>query len=147
MAIIPDPGVAGYLWQWFQKLDLAKLSDGSNVPQINNPHIAPQTVPLPPLAEQEAIVETIEDQPSTIEHLETDIEAKLQSAQALRQATLRRAFTGKLVPQDPNDEPASELLKRIAAEREARARKAAATKRSDRKTGRSTRRRRLRKME
>ena len=43
---------------------------------------------------------------------------KLQNAQALRQSILRHAFTGKLVPQDPNDEPASELLKRIAAERE-----------------------------
>jgi len=39
--------------------------------------------------------------------------------QAVRQSILRHAFTGQLVPQDPNDEPASELLKRIAAEREA----------------------------
>jgi len=41
----------------------------------------------------------------------------VKSTQALRQAILRHAFTGKLVPQDPSDEPAWELLKRIAAER------------------------------
>lgn len=55
-------------------------------------------------------------------------DAKLRSAYDLRQAILRHAFTGRLVPQDPNDEPASKLLERIAAEREAHAREAAAAK-------------------
>lgn len=82
-------------------------------------------IPLPPLAEQAAIVEAVEDQLSVIDHLEADLEAKLKSAQALRQAILRDAFEGKLVPQDPNDEPAAELLQRIAA---ARAERAAAAK-------------------
>jgi type I restriction enzyme, S subunit len=62
------------------------------------------------------------------ENFEADLGAKLKSAQGLRQAILRHAFTGQLVPQDPNDEPALELLKRIAAKREARAREAAAPK-------------------
>lgn len=86
-------------------------------------------VPLPPIAEQAAIVEAVEDQLSVIDHLERDLDARLQSAQSLRQSILRHAFTGQLVPQDPNDEPASELLKRIAAEREARAQLAAVAKR------------------
>ena len=54
--------------------------------------------------------------------------AKLKGAQALRQSILRHAFTGQLVPQDPKDEPAAELLRRIAAEREARARQALAAR-------------------
>jgi type I restriction enzyme S subunit len=52
--------------------------------------------------------------------MERDLDAKLKNAQSLQQAILPHAFTGQLVPQDPNDEPASELLKRIAAEREGR---------------------------
>ena len=126
--MIPNSEISGYLWLWFQGLDLAKLSDGSNVPQINNPHIVPCVVPLAPLDEQRIIVEAAENSLSVIERLEADIDAKLQSAQALRQSILKHAFTGKLVPQDPHDEPAAELLKRIAAERAARTRQSAATK-------------------
>jgi type I restriction enzyme S subunit len=74
-------------------------------------------IPLPPIAEQEAIVEAVEDQLSVIDHLESEIDTKLAAAQALRHSILRHAFSGQLVPQDPNDEPASELLKRIAAQR------------------------------
>ena len=55
--------------------------------------------------------------------------AKRKSVQGLRQSILKQAFTGKLVPQSPNDEPASELLKRIAVEREARAQEAQVAKR------------------
>jgi type I restriction enzyme S subunit len=68
-----------------------------------------------------------------IEHLQSDLETKLKSANALRQSILRHAFTGQLVPQDPNDEPAAELLKRIAAEREERARQAASAKRTNKR--------------
>jgi type I restriction enzyme S subunit len=100
-----------------------------NQASINQQDVKRTPVPLPPLAEQAAIVEAVEDQLSVLDHLEADLEAKLKGAQALRQSILRHAFTGQLVPQDPHDEPASELLKRIAAEREERARLAKAAKR------------------
>jgi len=48
------------------------------------------------------------------------VEAALARAGRLRQAVLKQAFEGRLVPQDPNDEPASALLERIQAQREAR---------------------------
>lgn len=95
-------------------------------------------LPLPPVAEQEAIVELVEDQLSVIDHLEADLDVKLKNAQALRQSILRHAFTGKLVPQNPNDEPASELLKRIAAERAVRAVAPEAPKQSRTRKSRKT---------
>jgi type I restriction enzyme S subunit len=72
---------------------------------------------LPPLAEQEAIVAEVEDRLSVIAALEATVEANLKRAERLRQSILERAFSGRLVPQDPNDEPASVLLKRIRQER------------------------------
>jgi type I restriction enzyme S subunit len=95
----------------------------------------PLALAIPPLAEQSAIVELVEDQLSMIDHLEADLAAKVKSAQALRQSILRDAFAGQLVPQDPNDEPASELLKRIAAEREERAQAAKAARKTAFKPG------------
>jgi len=76
-------------------------------------------VPLPPLAEQHRIVAEVERRLSVVEELERAVEHALARAARLRQSVLRRAFEGRLVPQDPADEPASVLLERIRAERAA----------------------------
>ena len=71
------------------------------------------TIPLPPLAEQKRIVKEIEKLFSIIDALEdnqSDLEAVIQQTKS---KILDLAIHGKLVPQDPNNEPASELLKRI----------------------------------
>jgi type I restriction enzyme, S subunit len=76
-------------------------------------------LPIPPLAEQHRIAAKVERRLSIIDEAEAVVAANLKRADRLRQAILKRAFEGKLVPQDPNDEPASVVLERIRAEREA----------------------------
>ncbi|MBM4263544.1 MAG: type I restriction endonuclease subunit S [Deltaproteobacteria bacterium] len=120
----PIPSEFIYFWLLFRYEQTRQLGSGNNQPAMNKSIVEQITFPLPPLAEQEAIVDAVEDQISIIDHLESDLEAKLKSAQGLRQSILRHAFTGQLVPQDPSDEPASELLTRIAVERQERAKQA-----------------------
>ena len=66
--------------------------------------------------EQNAIVSEIESRLSVCDKIEESIEQSLKQAESLRQSILKRAFEGKLVPQDPSDEPASVLLGRIRKE-------------------------------
>lgn len=98
-----------------------------NQASINQQDIRRTPIPLPSYMEQKFIVEAVEDQLSVVDYVEADLNTWWKAAQGLRQAILRCAFTGSLVPQDPNDEPASELLKRIDDERKERAREAAVT--------------------
>jgi len=84
---------------------------------INLETLAQLAVPLPPNDEQRRIVNELECLLSSSRHLEDLIEISLQRTVRLRQAVLKWAFEGKLVDQDPNDEPAAELLARIRAKR------------------------------
>lgn len=80
---------------------------------ISGGDIKDMPVPLPPLAEQAIILTEIEQRLSVIAATENYIAASLKRAARLRQSILKDAFAGRLVPQDPNDEPASVLLERI----------------------------------
>ena len=77
-------------------------------------------IPLTSLAEQKQIIELLESKLSDAERLIDDIDTQLKKATLLKTSILHKAFQGKLVPQDPNDPPASELLAQIKAEREAK---------------------------
>jgi type I restriction enzyme S subunit len=121
LAAIQAPEVVrGYLKLFLLKSyeDTRRAATGGVQPNLNLGMVRSIRVPFPPLAEQGAIVEAVEDQLSVIDHLERDIKSRLDGAQALRQSILRQTFKGQLVPQDPNDKPASELLERIITERE-----------------------------
>lgn len=78
-------------------------------------------IPLAPAGEQEAALAILDERLEAISELERSAEFGLKQSTAQRQNILRAAFAGELVPQDPNDEPASVLLDRIRAERAERA--------------------------
>ena len=67
--------------------------------------------------EQTQIVAEIESRLSICDKIEETIQTSLKQAEILRQSILKKAFSGQLVPQNPNDEPASLLLEKIQAER------------------------------
>lgn len=87
---------------------------------VSGTKLANMPVPLPPAAEQHRIVAEVDRRLSGIQVAEAAVNANLKRAERLRQAILKRAFEGRLVPQDPDDEPASSLLDHIRAERESR---------------------------
>src|SRR5260221_12241965 len=86
-------------------------------PALNSAIIRGFDMPVPPVLEQQRIVAEIERLLSVVEELEATVASNLKRAERLRQAILKRAFEGRLVPQDPSDEPASLLLERIRTER------------------------------
>ncbi|WP_433540147.1 restriction endonuclease subunit S [Streptosporangium sandarakinum] len=77
--------------------------------------------PIPPMDEQKRIVGEVRESLSLVSRMDAAIRTAMKRSDYLRQALLREAFAGRLVPQDPADEPASELLARIRAERAAQA--------------------------
>lgn len=84
---------------------------------VNGTKLSALAVPLPPSEEQAEIFSILTAQLTTAFEQEANITRSLKQAAAQRQNILRAAFAGELVPQDPNDEPASVLLERIRAER------------------------------
>lgn len=89
-----------------------------NMPKINQKVVMNTPIKLPTLEEQKEIVSQVESLFALADTLEEKIEAAKKRVDRLTQSILAKAFKGELVPQDPNDEPAEKLLKRIKVEQE-----------------------------
>ena len=96
----------------FQKI-LSRETNATTITTIKASSLISLLIPLPPLAEQRRIVAEVERRLSVAREAEKAVETNLKRIARLRQAILKRAFEGKLVPQDPNDEPAEKLLEKI----------------------------------
>lgn len=100
----------------YQVLWMIKNATSTTVSYLNKTNSNSVPIPVCSIKEQNQIVEEIETRFTMCDSLETSIEESLQKAEALRQSILKQAFEGKLVQQNPEDEPAEKLLERIKAQ-------------------------------
>src|SRR5690606_14974958 len=101
------------------KIYLQENAGGTTMANLNLKIVGNVPIRLPNIFEQIQVVHEIESRHSVCDKIEETIADSLQQAEALRLSILKKAFEGKLVPQDPNDEPAERLLERIRAEKKA----------------------------
>lgn len=104
-----------------------------SMPKIDQAAIEGFTIPVPPIEAQERIVAEVRDELERISRISVELDRAHKRSTGLRNALLRTAFSGKLVPQNPGDDPARISLARIAADHAAgsknnRTRKAAIKK-------------------
>ncbi|MDA0284748.1 MAG: restriction endonuclease subunit S, partial [Planctomycetota bacterium] len=116
-----------FLLRWVQSPLIQRLIQdamaGMAMPHLSVTDFRAMPVPIPPLEEQEVICERLGEAFELMESVKT-VRAESESALTqLDQSILAKAFRGELVPQDPRDEPASELLARIRTTRAATATK------------------------
>ncbi len=91
----------------------AKSTSGVN--NINSGELQNLIIPIPTIQEQNELLKHLDTSTPSINATELEIEKQLLKSETLRQSILKKAFSGQLIPQDLNDEPASELLARIQA--------------------------------
>ncbi len=98
---------------------LGELQRGSSYPAVRDSDVRQQLIPLAPFPEQERIVAEIEKQFTRLDQAVASLKRLQNNLARYKASVLKAACEGRLVPQDPNDEPASQLLARILAERRA----------------------------
>jgi type I restriction enzyme, S subunit len=108
-----------YLRSMWGRLEIQRLATGNqeSMRNIGQDRIRRIRIPIAPADQVEVILQEVERCLSVADQIEVTINANLKRADRLRQSILRKAFSGQLVPQDSNDEPACALLERIRDER------------------------------
>lgn len=112
--------VSNLFVEYFLRTAQQKLEDEAPATaqkNINLEILEKVCIPLPPIKEQQYIVEIVSGTLSAASSQESSILTSLKQSAAQRKNILKAAFSGQLIPQDPNDEPASVLLERIKSER------------------------------
>ncbi|HBE9180685.1 TPA: restriction endonuclease subunit S [Serratia fonticola] len=116
-----NPSFFSYLWE--SNLIRSQIERSARttagIYKINQQHVKGFTLMLPSLAEQKVITGIIEEKLSVADAQINELEQQLAKADILRQSILKKAFSGQLVPQDPKDEPASELFAHIQVQKSA----------------------------
>ena len=110
MGVTATGVLTDYLWFWFQGLDLASISNGSNVPQINHGDVEPLIVPIPPREEQTEIVRVLSQAVEQINLVSREARRAANFLQRLDQAVLTKAFAGDLVASGGTAASRGELL-------------------------------------
>ena len=121
-------------WGNYRGLDyfLRSGKQTTNLASINKTMLSNLPISIPSPEEQTEIVRRVESLFAYADRLEARYHAARGQVEKLTPSLLAKAFRGELVPQDPNDEPASELLARIAASKsEAQPKKSAGRKRKN----------------
>jgi len=106
----------GKLFSWYgntfgQQYFMTKGKQTTNLASINKAMLSAFPVPLPPFDEQVVLIKEIEGRLSIISVVENEVEKNLIRADRLRQSILKKAFTGKLIPQDHHADPIANPLK------------------------------------
>jgi len=115
-----DDKLIPYLYWYLESKtqNMREINQGMGQPNLNTNIIKALAVPIPPLTEQQCIVAAIESAFAIIDEIEAAKDDLQNAVAAAKSKILSLAISGKLVPQDSADEPASVLLERIRAERE-----------------------------
>lgn len=115
----PPEFVSHYANEFGQPYFIDQGTQTTNLASISKRRVMALPVPVPPVAEAKKIVRLITAAFARADRLEAEATRARKLLDRLEAAILAKAFRGELVPQDPNDEPASVLLDRIRAERAA----------------------------